>query len=142
MAEKISYKIITDTNILISYLIGRELKSLRDLFEEENIEFIINDKLIEEFVRKVTLPKFRNYFEADKALAFIKFLKRRATLAEANSEVTICRDSKDNFLLALAKDAGADFLITGDKDLLSLKRFENTTIISLNEFIKQLNKIR
>ena len=57
-----------------------------------------------------------------------------------NSEITICRDSKDNFLLALAKDAGADFLITGDKDLLSLKTFGNTKIISLNEFVKQLNK--
>ena len=68
MAEKISYKIITDTNILISYLIGKKLKSLRNLFEKENIEFIINEKLIEEFVRKVTLPKFRNYFEVDKAL--------------------------------------------------------------------------
>jgi putative PIN family toxin of toxin-antitoxin system len=109
MTEKISYKIITDTNILISYLIRRKLKSLKDLFEEENIEIIINDKLIEEFVKKVTLPKFRNYFELDKALAFIKFLKRRATLIEVNSEITICRDSKDNFLLALAKDAGADF---------------------------------
>jgi len=140
MAEKISYKIITDTNILISYLIGKKLKSLRNLFEKENIEFIINEKLIEEFVRKVTLPKFRKYFEVDKALAFIKFLKRRATFVVVNSELKICRDSKDNFLLALAKDAGADFLITGDKDLLVLKRFENTTIISLNEFIKQLNK--
>jgi putative PIN family toxin of toxin-antitoxin system len=110
MAEKVSYKIITDTNILISYLIGKELKSLKDLFEEENIEFIINDKLIEEFHRKVTLQKFRNYFEVDKGLAFINFFKRRATLIEVNSEIAICRDSKDNFLLALAKDAGADFL--------------------------------
>ena len=138
MAEKVSYKIITDTNILISYLIGRELKSLKDLFEEENIEFIINDKLIEEFVKKVTLPKFRNYFEVDKALAFIKFLKRRATSVEVISKITMCRDSKDNFLLALAKDAGVDFLITGDKDLLSLKRFENTEIVSPNEFVKHL----
>ena len=139
MAEKV-YKIIIDTNILISYLIGRKLKSLRDLFEEGNIEFIISDKLIEEFVRKVTRQKFRNYFEPHKALAFIKFFKRRATLTEVNSEITICRDSKDNFLLALAKDAGADFLITGDKDLLVLKKFEDTTIITLVDFIKQLNK--
>lgn len=109
MAEKISYKIITDTNILISYLIEKKLKSLRNLFEKENIEFIINEKLIEEFVRKVTLPKFRKYFEVDKALAFIKFLKKRSTLVVVNSEITICRDSKDNFPLALAKDAGLIF---------------------------------
>ena len=49
-------------------------------------------------------------------------------------EVDICRDSDDNFLLALAKDGKANFLITGDKDFLALKLFEKTKIISLTNF--------
>jgi predicted nucleic acid-binding protein len=56
------------------------------------------------------------------------------------SSVILSRDKKDNYLLALARDVGADFLITGDKDLLVLKQFENTVIISLTEFLKYLNK--
>jgi hypothetical protein len=43
-------------------------------------------------------------------------------------------------LLALAKDSKATFLITGDKDLLVLKQFENTSIITLTEFLDYLNK--
>jgi len=54
--------------------------------------------------------------------------------------ITICRDPKDNFLLALAKDAGADSLITRDDDLLSIKQFEKTIILTLEDFIKTINK--
>ena len=54
--------------------------------------------------------------------------------------ITICRDPKDNFLLALAKDAGADYLITRDDDLLSIKQFEKTIILTLEDFIKTINK--
>ncbi len=50
------------------------------------------------------------------------------------SVVDVCRDTKDNFLLALAKDGNADFLITGDKDLLVLEKYENTQILTYREF--------
>ncbi|MCZ2460859.1 MAG: putative toxin-antitoxin system toxin component, PIN family [Chitinophagales bacterium] len=52
------------------------------------------------------------------------------------SEISVCRDPKDNFLLALAKDTKADYLITGDKDLLELKQFDRTIICTLADFIK------
>ncbi len=42
-------------------------------------------------------------------------------LIEVESIITICRDPKDNFLLALAKDGKANYLLKGDKDLLELK---------------------
>ena len=46
--------------------------------------------------------------------------------------------TKDDFLLALAKDAHADFLITGDKDLLSLGTFKQTEILNITEFEKRI----
>ena len=51
------------------------------------------------------------------------FLKSIGLFIDIQSVVTVCRDPKDNYLLALAKDAKADFLITGDQDLLVLKIF-------------------
>jgi putative PIN family toxin of toxin-antitoxin system len=57
-----------------------------------------------------------------------------AELVDGHSVVDICRDPKDNFLLALAKDGNADYLITGDSDLLVLKEFERTKIVTLSEF--------
>ncbi|NOU18040.1 MAG: putative toxin-antitoxin system toxin component, PIN family [Bacteroidales bacterium] len=49
------------------------------------------------------------------------------------SEVTECRDPKDNFLLNLTIDSKADYLATGDKDLLVLKRIGKARIITLHK---------
>ena len=62
-------------------------------------------------------------------------------LVEVSSSVTICRDPKDDFLLSLARDGNADFLLTGDKDLLELERFEATKIITISGFIEEAKSI-
>ena len=64
----------------------------------------------------------------------VAFLNRKAELIKASSVVDACRDPKDNFLLALAKDGNADYLITGDLDLRTMKKFGNTKIVSLSDF--------
>jgi putative PIN family toxin of toxin-antitoxin system len=51
------------------------------------------------------------------------------------SKLKICRDPKDNFLLSLAVDGKADYLLTGDKDLTDIAKFGNTKIISIAEFL-------
>lgn len=67
------------------------------------------------------------------------FLKNIGLFIDIQSVVTICRDPKDNYLLALVKDAKADFLTTGDQDLLVLKSFEGTEIITYRDFLTGLN---
>lgn len=59
-------------------------------------------------------------------------------LIKINSSINICRDYKDNFLLNLAVDAKADYLVTGDEDLLSLGEIENIPIINYNQLIDRL----
>ena len=61
-------------------------------------------------------------------------LRSIAEVVDVRSTVEICHDPKDNFFLALAKDGGTDYLITGDHDLLVLKEFEKTKIVELSEF--------
>lgn len=46
---------------------------------------------------------------------------------------------RDNYLLALAKDSQANFLITGDGDLLSLVNFEGTEILTYKDFLGKIN---
>jgi uncharacterized protein len=50
------------------------------------------------------------------------------------TKTELCRDLKDNYLLSLAIDSNADFLITGDNDLLILSSVENTEIIKFFDF--------
>ncbi len=51
------------------------------------------------------------------------------------SNVKLCRDEKDNFLLALAKDGKATHLISGDKDLLVLDKVGSTEILSMRNYL-------
>ena len=48
------------------------------------------------------------------------------------------RDIKDLYLLSMAESIPADYLVTGDKDLLVLKNHQNTLIITFAEFISMV----
>ena len=54
------------------------------------------------------------------------------------SNIEVCRDAKDNFLLNLAIDSKADYLITGDTDLLIIEKIKKTNIITFTEFILKM----
>lgn len=82
----------------------------------------------------VARPKLRRFFMPDDKKMIFELIERYADYVTVFSNVNLCRDDKDNFLLSLAKDSNADFLITGDKDLLVLKKFENTSIVTIVEY--------
>ena len=70
----------------------------------------------------------------------LEIIQKYSEFINVSSVVNVCRDQKDNFILSLAKDSSADYLITGDKDLLIIKRFEKTEIITMAEY-KTLQKL-
>lgn len=53
---------------------------------------------------------------------------------------TATSDTPDNYVLAAAQAAGAEFIVTGDKLLLALKRYENIPIISPQRFLRSYSK--
>jgi hypothetical protein len=84
-------------------------------------------------------PKLQKYFSAEKVKELLELLAIIGVSIEIRSEVSLCRDAKDNFLLALAKDSQANFLITGDADLLTLGSFAGTKIMTYHNFLDQIN---
>ncbi len=62
-----------------------------------------------------------------------------AEFVNVTSEITKCRDPKDNFLLSLAVDGKADYLLTGDKDLLVIKKIGNSEIKTISEFFDEVD---
>jgi putative PIN family toxin of toxin-antitoxin system len=129
-------KIILDTNILISLLIGKEFRKYQTyIFDNEDIQIIANRELLSEFLDVVKKPKLQKYFDSTLVEEFTTKLINQSIFIEGLSKVNICRDFKDNFLLSLAKDGKADFLISSDMDLLVLDSFENTKITTLSNFI-------
>ncbi|WP_010419502.1 putative toxin-antitoxin system toxin component, PIN family [Anaerophaga thermohalophila] len=127
-------KVIIDTNIWISFLIGKHLKGLHYIIASDVIKIITCKEQLAELYEVFQKPKIRKYFTTYQIHEFFDLLDDCSLLIEVESNVDICRDPKDNFLLALAKDANAHFIISGDNDLLTLESFALAKIISYKEF--------
>lgn len=86
----------------------------------------------------VQRPKFKNHFNNLEISQLLKLFNVYGELIEVTSEVKLSRDPKDDFLLSLAKDSGANYLVTGDRDLLDLIRIGKTKIITISAFLDKL----
>ena len=135
MREEEKKKIIIDTNLLVSYIISGGHSALSTVIRNENHIIIVSNELFQEYESVLKRPKFQKYFMnvgIDNVLqGFIKIL----TFVEVVCDFKFCRDPNDDFIIQLAIDSEADFLITGDKDILILKSFGNCKFLTLTEFI-------
>lgn len=136
MARRVD-KIVIDTNLWISFLITRDFKKLDERIKKKRVRIVFSLDSIEEFLSVANRPKFKKYFSEADIEQLIDLFDVYGKIVEVKSKVDVCRDRKDNFLLSLAKDSEADFLITGDKDLLDLKAFVGTRIISMSDYLKK-----
>ena len=134
MATKTKHRIIIDTNLWISFLLTRNYSKIDTLFAKNNIVLLFSQELIDEFLEVANRPKFRKYFSLDDLEDLITRLRAKAEFISISSDIKICRDSKDNFMLNLAKDGKATHLMTGDKDLLVLQKIGRTKIITIAEY--------
>jgi uncharacterized protein len=136
MPRKVN-KLIVDTNLWISFLIKKDFKQLDEQIKKEKLIIVFSDELMEEFVTVANRSKFRKYFQKADIVKLLELFEVYGKIIRVKSTVAICRDKKDNFLLSLAKDSHADFLVTGDEDLLALRQFESTLIITIADFLKR-----
>ncbi len=81
---------------------------------------LFSEELIEEFFEVTKRKKFKKYFSASDVESLIIKIRKIALFINFKTEVKLCRDVKDNFLLSLCIDGKATHLITGDKNLLTL----------------------
>ncbi len=129
-------KIILDTNLWISFLISKNYSQLDDILFVKNAKLIFSQELLEEFLEVVKRPKFRRFFSTEDIEELIETIDEYSEFIEVTSNIDLCRDKKDNFLLSLAKDSNADYLLTGDNDLLELKILDSTKILTITDFFK------
>lgn len=135
-----SIKVIFDTNVWISFLIGKRLSKIKRPIADGSITVITTKQLLTEIITVTSRKKLKKYFPKESVDELIELLE---TIAE-NVEITpmhfINRDPKDNFLLDLIDFSKADYLVTGDKDLLEHNPFKTAQIVTPAEFEKRLEK--
>lgn len=127
---------IFDTNSLLSALLnedsppGRALKIAR-----QTGILLVSAETSAEYFTVFCRPKSGKYLSLEIRLSFIENIISAALAVEINKLIIACRDPKDNMFLSLAISAGADAIITGDKDLLILHPFRNIPVLSPSDFL-------
>ena len=133
MAKK-KDRVIIDTNLWISFLLTKDTYKLDKLFSDESLILLFSPELLDEFIEVASRPKFKKYFSIIDLEDLLQQINVQAEFIRVTSTIELCRDSKDNFLLSLAKDGEANYLLTGDSDLLSLRKIGKTRIQTLAEY--------
>ena len=131
-------RLVIDTNVLVSALLsGTSLPAhLIVLWREGRFDLLTSAEQLDELMRVTRYPKIRERLSPAVAGRLINELRDIATVIGRLPVITASSDPDDNYLLAMALAGSADFLVTGDKrDLLALKLYEGTRIMTVREFL-------
>lgn len=135
-------KVIIDTNLFISFLIGKRLQGLKSILISSQVVLVFAEQNLKELGIVSNRDKFKKYFNQTDIVDLLDFINLIGEIYEIHENIEICRDPKDDFLLSLAKISKSDYLITGDKDLLEIKKFGVTKIITIDHFEEILKSIK
>lgn len=129
-------RIVIDTNLWVSFLITKDFTKLDTIIFARQGTLVFSQELLDEFLEVVNRPKLRPFFSETVVVELLETIEEFADFVNVRSEIKLCRDPKDNFLLSLSLDGNADYLLTGDKDLLDLVKFEKTKITTITDFLQ------
>ena len=116
----------------ISFLITKNFIELDKLIEDKKITLIFSEEIVDAASR----PKFKKYFSKGDIDKIFQHFDQFGSLVIITSNLKICREEKNKFLLNLSIDSQAYFLITVDKDLLVLEEIGQTKILTFKDFLK------
>lgn len=132
-------KILFDTNLWISFMIGKRLSSLADVLCRHDVEVYISDQELDEIRRAIARPKFDKLISAETRYYFFEMVYDVCFFTDitvdAKSDI---RDPKDLYLLSMAESVPVDYIVSGDRDLTDLKEHAGIPILTYNELLAKL----
>ena len=132
--------VILDTNVLLSAALRDRLPERVVLFvaTDPDVQWLVTAEILGEYARVLRRPKFK--FTAETQSEWIEVTKLRTVLADSPPVVSsFLRDPKDEPFLAAATAHHADYLVTGDRDLLDVRSSLSVEVVTISEFAKLFN---
>lgn len=132
-------KIVLDTNVFISGIFwsGSPHQVLM-LWAKNKIDLLVTKKILNEYLRVLHKIDYKGHL----AQKWGAFVLENSVILEDKELVQICRDPEDNKFLNCAITGGANYLVSGDDDLLTLKMIRSTEIIAPHKFLKKHGRSR
>ena len=130
--------IVVDTNVIISALFfgGLPLKIIEAIFSSKVTAFA-SPEIVQEYFE--TYREIHKKYESKGNYTVLGQILNKTQIIVPNQEVHVCRDSDDDKFISCALDARCLYIVSGDKDLLSIKSFKDIEIVTAAEFLKQIS---
>ena len=133
-------KVLFDSNLWISFMIGKCLSTLADVLCRHDVEVYICEQQLDEIRNVIARPKFDNIISAETRYYFFEMVYDVCFFTditfEAKSDI---RYPKNLYLLSMAESVPVDYIVSGDKDLTDLKEHAGIPILKYSELIIMLN---
>jgi putative PIN family toxin of toxin-antitoxin system len=129
-------KIVIDTNVFISgVFFGGYPRKILGAIVHGLLSATATTEIVDEYVEIVQemIERKQGHLSLDILIPLIEKME----IIESVTHVSICRDPDDDKFIGCAKDANALYIVSGDKDLLVLKQFENIQIVTAKEFCER-----
>jgi uncharacterized protein len=124
-------RVILDTNVLISRLLlvdSTASRAVRRLLDRS--QPLVSEDTLTELADTLSRPKFDPYVSREDRQRFFELYARVAEWVTVTTTIRRCRDPKDDKFLELAVDGKADWIVTGDKDLVELSPHQGILIMT------------
>jgi putative PIN family toxin of toxin-antitoxin system len=133
------YQVVIDTNVWLSGMVfGGNPERVIKLFIDGTLQVVTSEEMLSELRRKV-LQKFPLYSPYMPAL--VASIRERAIVVQLGTwPVNASRDPDDNMVIETALIGGADYIVSGDKDLLVLDKYESVKIVRPADLLGSLSK--
>ena len=133
-------RVIFDTNVLVSRLLAAKesppARAVRLVIEGAGAH-LFSEATFQELGDVLSRAKFDPYLSREKRLHFLSEMRELSEFVTIDRTFSLCRDPRDNKFLDLAVCGNANYLVTGDEDLLTLHPFEGVSILSPVSFLAQ-----
>ncbi len=135
--EKEVRRVVIDTNVMVSALLFKgSLSKIVDHWKEGKFTPLLSKETFNEFKAVLEYPKFLLTTQEIKVIIEEEVLPFFEIVEVAEKISRTCRDSDDDKFIACAVSASADFIVSGDRDLLDMVKYKSVKIISASVFLK------
>ncbi|BCB96155.1 PIN domain-containing protein [Dissulfurispira thermophila] len=129
-------RVVIDTNIFVSSFFGGNPKKIIDLWKRGDITLCLSSDILEEYIDVLIRLGMKDQKELYELLSFFSSGFNTLFTKKTPSIRIVKNDPDDDKFVECALALKADHIITGDKELLSIRRYKNIQILTPQDFLR------
>ena len=130
-------KVVIDTNVIVSYILGSSKSPFKiwQLVLTDKIIPLLSIELFQEIAETLHYPKLQKYIDTKRKTEVLSSLSLLIN-TQITTSIDIVRDQDDNKILEIAISGNAQYIVTGDNDLLTLREYQGIKIMKPTDFLR------